>query len=115
RNAYTKQMFRSSLPLSRVLAAPPGDSPVLLCYKLNGQWLTGHRGGPVRMLVPEAYGFKSVKWLMRVVLTNLAGANDTYAEENNDVDSWMKSYARFLSYSREARKGETIPVTGVAQ
>src|SRR5206468_3797488 len=73
------------------------------------------RGGPVRMLVPEAYGFKSVKWLQRVVLTDLPGANDTYAEENNDVDSWMKTFARFLTYPTEVRAGESIPVTGVAQ
>jgi len=86
-NEDPKQMFRSSLSLSRVLEDPPGDYPVLLAYKLNGQWLSGKRGGPVRMLVPEAYGFKSVKWLQRVVLSNVQGANDTYADENNDVDS----------------------------
>lgn len=114
-NEDPKQMFRSSLPLSRVLEDPPGDYPVMLCYKLNGEWLTGHRGGPVRMLVPEAYGFKSVKWLQRVVLTNLHGANDTYAEENNDVDSWMKSFARFLTYPKQVRRGEAIAVTGIAQ
>ena len=61
-----------------MLEDPPGELPVLLCYKLNGEYLTGKRGGPVRMLVPEAYGFKSVKWLQRVVLTNDYGANDTY-------------------------------------
>ncbi len=54
--------------------------PVILCYKLNGQWLDAERGGPVRMVVPEAYGFKS-KWLTHVVLSNLAHANDTYAEQ----------------------------------
>ena len=73
------QRFQSSLPIGRVLEDPPGELPVLLCYKLNGEYLTGKRGGPVRMLVPETYGFKSVKWLQRVVLTNDYRANDTYA------------------------------------
>ena len=72
------QMFQSSLPIGRVLEDPPGELPVLLAYKLNGEFLSGKRGGPVRMLVPEAYGFKSVKWLQRVVLTNHYAANDTY-------------------------------------
>jgi hypothetical protein len=114
-NEVPKQMFRSSLSLSRVLEDPPGEYPVILAYKLNGEWLTGKRGGPVRMIVPEAYGFKSVKWLQRVVLTNLPGANDTYAEDNNDVDSWMKTVARFLTYPEDTVVGKPIPISGVAQ
>src|SRR5438067_981383 len=62
-NDDPKQMFRSSLPVGRVLEDPHDLPPVILCYKLNGQWLDSTRGGPVRMLVPEAYGFNSVKWL----------------------------------------------------
>ncbi len=114
-NEDPKQMFRSSLSISRVMEEPPGDYPVILCYKVNGQFLSGSRGGPVRMLVPEAYGFKSVKWLQRIVITNQMGANDTYAEENNDIDSWMKTFARFLSVPKEMKAGEPIPITGVAQ
>ena len=78
-NDAPKQIFKSSLPIGRVLEDPPGEYPIILCYKLNGELLTGKRGGPVRMLVPDAYGFKSVKWLIRVVLTNAPFANDTYA------------------------------------
>ena len=44
------------------------------------------------MVVPEAYGFKSIKWLSHVFLSNIAHANDTYAEKNNDVDSPMKTF-----------------------
>jgi DMSO/TMAO reductase YedYZ molybdopterin-dependent catalytic subunit len=109
------QMFQSSLPIGRVLEDPPGELPVLLCYKLNGEFLTGKRGGPVRMLVPEAYGFKSVKWLQRVVLTNDFRANDTYALSNNDVDSPMKTFARFSQVPERAQAGEPIGVTGLAQ
>lgn len=100
------QMFRSSLPIGRVLEDAPGELPVLLCYKLNGQYLTGKRGGPVRMMVPEAYGFKSVKWLQRVVLTNHYAANDTYEQWNNDLDSAMKTFARFAHVPQTAQRGE---------
>lgn len=109
------QVFRSSLPIGRVLEEPPGELPVILCYKLNGEFLSGKRGGPVRMLVPEAYGFKSVKWLQRVVLTNDYRANDTYALANNDIDSPMKTFARFVQVPPSARAGEPIPLTGLAQ
>lgn len=114
-NDDPKQIFRSSLPIGRVLEDPPGIPPVILCYKLNGEWLDSKRGGPVRLVVPEAYGFKSIKWLSHVVLTNLPHANDTYAEQNNDVDSPMKTFAATLVIPRFAKSGEAIAVSGYAQ
>ncbi|HUY92884.1 MAG TPA: molybdopterin-dependent oxidoreductase [Pirellulales bacterium] len=109
------QMFRSSLPVGRVLEDPFDLPPVILCYKLNGQWLNSQRGGPVRIVVPEAYGFKSIKWLTHVVISNLPHANDTYADGNNDVDSPLKTFAATLSVPREVKAGTPIPVTGYAQ
>jgi DMSO/TMAO reductase YedYZ molybdopterin-dependent catalytic subunit len=114
-NDDPKQIFQSSLPIGRVLESPPGEYPVILCYKLNGEYLTSHRGGPVRMLVPDAYGFKSVKWLQKIVLSNEAFGNDTYAKENNDVDSLMKTFARFVTVPTNPKAGQPIPIVGSAQ
>jgi DMSO/TMAO reductase YedYZ molybdopterin-dependent catalytic subunit len=114
-NDDPKQRFQSSLPIGRVLEDPPGEHPVILAYKLNDQWLTAKRGGPVRMLVPEAYGNASVKWLQRVILTNNYQANDTYALENNDTDSTLKTCARFIYTPQTMTAGLPAPVTGVAQ
>lgn len=114
-NDDPQQMFRSSLPIDRVLEDPFDLPPVILCYKLNGDWLDSERGGPVRMVVPEAYGFKSIKWLTQITLTNLYHANDTYADGNNDVDSALKTFAATLSVPRQVKPREQIPVTGYAQ
>jgi hypothetical protein len=114
-NEEPAQVFRSSLPIGRVLEDPPGELPAIVCYKLNGEYLTGARGGPVRLVVPEAYGFKSVKWLQRVVLTNEPAANDTYAGGNNDLDSLMKTHARFAQVPPSAPAGQPIRISGVAQ
>src|SRR5262249_55072757 len=65
-NDDPKQIFQSSLPIGRVFEDPFDLPPVIVCYKLNGQWLNSQRGGPVRVVVPEAYGFKSIKWLSHV-------------------------------------------------
>ncbi|MHC4736987.1 MAG: molybdopterin-dependent oxidoreductase, partial [Planctomycetota bacterium] len=89
-NEDPKQRFQSSLPIGRVLEDPPGEHPVILCYKFNNQWLTIDRGGPVRMIVPDAYANKSVKWLQCIMLTNDYQANDTYAKWNNDTVSHIK-------------------------
>ncbi len=109
------QRFQSSLPIGRVLEDPPGMHPIILCYKFNGQWLTPGRGGPVRMIVPEEYGNKCVKWLQRIVLTNTPQANDTYAEWNNDTVSHIKTCARFIHTPAKIKAGKATAITGVAQ
>jgi DMSO/TMAO reductase YedYZ molybdopterin-dependent catalytic subunit len=114
-NDEPSQMFRSSLSVGRILEDPFDLPPVILCYKLNGQWLSSKRGGPVRIVVPEAYGFKSIKWLSHVFLSNLHGANDTYAGGNNDVDSPLKSFSATFGFPKTVKPGEPIPVTGYAQ
>jgi DMSO/TMAO reductase YedYZ molybdopterin-dependent catalytic subunit len=114
-NDDPKQLFRSSLPMGRVLEDYDGLPPVILCYKLNGEWLSPKRGAPVRIVVPEHYGFKSVKWLTTVTLSNLASANDTYINGNNDVDSPLKTFAATLDVPREAKANAPLPVTGYAQ
>jgi DMSO/TMAO reductase YedYZ molybdopterin-dependent catalytic subunit len=114
-NDEPSQMFRSSMPVSRILEDPFDLPPVILCYKLNGEWLSSERGGPVRVVVPEAYGFKSIKWLSHLYLSNIHGANDTYADANNDVDSPLKSFAATLDYPAIVKPDQPIPVTGYAQ
>ncbi|MCU0982548.1 MAG: molybdopterin-dependent oxidoreductase [Pirellulaceae bacterium] len=107
--------FQSSLSINRVLEDPPGEQPVILAYKMNGQWLAPKRGGPVRLIMPDGYGFKSIKWLQRIVLTNDPAPNDTYAGQNNDVDTTMKTFARFLSAPNTLAAGAVAALTGVAQ
>ena len=114
-NDQPDQIFRSSLPIGRIFEDYNDLPPVILCYKLNGQWLTPERGGPVRVVVPEHYGFKSVKWLTHLVLTELSHANDTYAEQGNDIDSPMKTFAATIDVPSEIKVGDKIPITGYAQ
>jgi DMSO/TMAO reductase YedYZ molybdopterin-dependent catalytic subunit len=92
-NDDDKQMFRSSVALSQALDSAPGELPAFVAYRLNGEPIPLVRGGPVRMVVPWAHGFKSVKWLQRIVLTNDYHTNDTYALANNDPESYLKTAA----------------------
>jgi DMSO/TMAO reductase YedYZ molybdopterin-dependent catalytic subunit len=94
-NNDPKQMFRSSLAMNQVLDTPPGELPPFVAYKLIGVPIPPVRGGPVRMVVPWAHGFKSIKWLQRIVLTNDHKTNDTYADQNNDPESYLKTAAYF--------------------
>ncbi|MBK8036589.1 MAG: molybdopterin-dependent oxidoreductase [Verrucomicrobiaceae bacterium] len=92
-NDDPKQRFQSSLSYTQVMETPPAELPVFLAYKLNGEPINLERGGPVRMVVPWAHGFKSIKWLQHIRLTNDYQANDTYAEKNNDPESHLKTAA----------------------
>ncbi|HUT10500.1 MAG TPA: molybdopterin-dependent oxidoreductase [Thermoguttaceae bacterium] len=114
-NDDPKQRFQSSLSINRVLEDPPGVDPVILCYKLNGKPLSPKAGGPVRLISPEGYGFHNIKWLQRIVLTNDPEPNDNYAKQGLDVDSPMKTFARFVHVPTKAKAGQPTPVTGLAQ
>ena len=87
------QLFQSSLSYNRVMETPPWEPPPLVAYRLNGRDIPLQRGGPVRMVVPWAHGFKSIKWLQKIILTNDYQANDTYALQNNDPESYLKTAA----------------------
>lgn len=92
-NNKPEQRFQSSLSYTQAVDSAFGDPPVFLAYRLNGKPISPLRGGPVRMIVPWAYGFKSIKWLQNIVLSNDPRANDTYSNQNNDPDSPIKTAA----------------------
>jgi DMSO/TMAO reductase YedYZ molybdopterin-dependent catalytic subunit len=108
------QLFQSSLSYNRAMETPPWEPPPIVAYRLNGRDIPLERGGPVRMVVPWAHGFKSIKWLQRIVLTNDYKANDTYALQNNDPESYLKTAAYLGKPSPSFRAGEPIVVEGMA-
>lgn len=113
-NNDPKQLFQSSLGYSQAMETPPWELPPFLAYRLNGEPISLLRGGPVRMVVPWAHGFKSIKWLHRLVLTNDYKANDTYADGNNDPDSYLKTAAYLDDGPQTYQAGTPIVITGTA-
>jgi DMSO/TMAO reductase YedYZ molybdopterin-dependent catalytic subunit len=53
-----EQGFTTSLPISALL-----EDHVMLAHTYEGRPLPAEHGGPVRMLVPQRYFYKSAKWL----------------------------------------------------
>ena len=112
-NDDPEQLFQSSLSYSQVMETPPGELPVFLAYRLNGEPLPLDRGGPVRVVVPWAHGFKSIKWLQHITLTNDYRANDTYAEKNNDPESHLKTAAYLDELAPKFPAGRPVTVSGL--
>ena len=111
-NNDPKQLFQSSVSYTQAMETPPGELPVFLAYKLNGQPIPPVRGGPVRVIVPWSHGFKSIKWLHRIFLTNDYRINDTYALKNNDPESFLKTAAYTDEPPKTFPAGESISITG---
>jgi DMSO/TMAO reductase YedYZ molybdopterin-dependent catalytic subunit len=111
-NNDPKQLFQSSLNYTQVMEAPPTELGPFIAYRLNGQPISLVRGGPARIVVPWAHGFKSIKWLQRIVLTNNFQANDTYAAANNDPESYLKTAAYVDGGPERHPAGQPLTVTG---
>ena len=59
--------FTTSLPLEVLM-----DDDVIVAHRLNGEDLSQPLGGPVRLVVPKLYAYKSPMWLTHI----------TFMEEN---------------------------------
>lgn len=59
--------FRSNVSMERVFGARPGGLlDVMLVTEMNGAPLLPAFGGPVRMMLHEAYGYKNMKWVEKI-------------------------------------------------
>ena len=57
--------YQDSLTLEQALVPD-----VMLAYELDGKPLSRPHGAPARVVIPEMYGYKGVKWLSRMELVD---------------------------------------------
>ncbi len=61
---------------------------VLLAYELDGRPLSRAHGAPLRLVIPDMYGYKNVKWLTRIELVPQERLG--YWEQlGYDQDAWV--------------------------
>ena len=61
---------------------------VMLAYEMDGQPLPRPHGAPVRVVIPDMYGYKNVKWVERITVG--AHAEPGYWEQRGyDTDAWV--------------------------
>jgi DMSO/TMAO reductase YedYZ molybdopterin-dependent catalytic subunit len=61
---------------------------VMLAHHMDGAPLTRAHGAPVRLVIPEMYGYKNVKWLSKIELVPKLAPG--YWEQNGyDIDAWV--------------------------
>ncbi|HTT25744.1 MAG TPA: molybdopterin-dependent oxidoreductase [Thermoplasmata archaeon] len=87
-----EQRFTTSLPLDALL-----DPDVLIAHTYGDKPLPPEHGGPVRMLVPQRYFYKSAKWLRGLKFVSddepgfwevrgYSNIADPWSEKRYDVD-----------------------------
>jgi DMSO/TMAO reductase YedYZ molybdopterin-dependent catalytic subunit len=78
--------YYTSLPLD----ACTGDEDIL-AFRWEGKLIDKNLGGPVRVVIPEKYGYKSAMWLTKMILTK--DEEPGYWETrgySDSADPWME-------------------------
>lgn len=61
---------------------------ILVADKMLGANVTTDHGGPVRLYVAPMYGYKSIKWLNRIEVTNKI-VDGYWEDEGYPADAWI--------------------------
>jgi DMSO/TMAO reductase YedYZ molybdopterin-dependent catalytic subunit len=61
---------------------------VMLAYEMDGKPLPREHGAPVRLIIPEMYGYKNVKWLQGIDVVPQA-VNGYWEDLGYDRDAWV--------------------------
>ena len=61
---------------------------VMLAWEMDGLPLRQEHGAPVRVVIPEMYGYKNVKWVAEINLVRKPGIG-YWEERGYDNDAWV--------------------------
>lgn len=88
-DAHALQFVSAEKPYVDFLTLPQARlHDVMLAYGMDHKPLAREHGAPVRLVIPEMYGYKNVKWLERINL--VPQAEDGYWELlGYDRDAWV--------------------------
>jgi len=103
--------YGETLPLATCL-----DAGTLLAYEMNGVPLPAEHGLPLRLVVPNVYGLKSVKWLTGIDVVR-TDAPQGYWEKRGWSDTavvQVQSHIDQATLPRPLRAGQGAVFGGVA-
>jgi DMSO/TMAO reductase YedYZ molybdopterin-dependent catalytic subunit len=89
--AHAEQGYTANMPLELLMA-----DDVLLAYRYDGAELAPEHGGPLRLLLPSRYFWKSAKWLrgLEILDHDRPGFWERLGY-NNDADPWKEERYAF--------------------
>ncbi|HEX9266327.1 MAG TPA: molybdopterin-dependent oxidoreductase [Candidatus Limnocylindria bacterium] len=101
--------YTDSIPIAKAM-----EDRTLVAYLMNGKTVPQDHGYPARMLVPNIYGMKNVKWIRTIEVVNYDFIG--YWQQQGWSDSAnINTNARIDLPGRSVRwTGGTLPVAGIA-
>jgi len=62
---------------------------VIVAYELEGKPVSSAHGGPARLYVAPMYGYKSIKWLESIEVSQTVPRNGFWEVRGYDTDAWI--------------------------
>jgi DMSO/TMAO reductase YedYZ molybdopterin-dependent catalytic subunit len=88
-DAHALEFVSAEIPyVDSLTTRQAGLHDVMLAYEQDGKPLQRVHGAPVRLVIPEMYGYKNVKWLQGINLMP-AAAPGFWEVRGYDVDAWV--------------------------
>jgi len=93
-SAGAVQFVSADYPYQDYLTIAEASLPdVMLAYEMYGQPLPREHGAPLRLVIPEMYGYKGVKWIKAIKLVPKVELG-FWEFEGYDEDAWIKRARR---------------------
>jgi DMSO/TMAO reductase YedYZ molybdopterin-dependent catalytic subunit len=87
--AHAAHFVSAEIPYDDYLPLNAAELPdVMLAYEMDGGPLPQEHGAPVRVVIPEMYGYKNVKWVQQITLVPRQGAG-YWEQRGYDVNAWV--------------------------
>jgi DMSO/TMAO reductase YedYZ molybdopterin-dependent catalytic subunit len=88
-NAHALEFVSAEIPyVDSLTTHQAGLHDVMLAYEMDGKPLQRVHGAPVRLVIPEMYGYKNVKWLKGINLVPRSSPG-FWEVRGYDVDAWV--------------------------
>jgi DMSO/TMAO reductase YedYZ molybdopterin-dependent catalytic subunit len=79
----------AELPYVDTLTLDQARAPdAMLAYEMDGKAITREHGAPVRFVMPQMYGYKGVKWVARLHVTDRIQPG-YWEQRGYDTDAWV--------------------------
>ncbi len=89
------------------------DPRTLLVYEMNGEPLPEKHGYPLRIYIPDRYGMKQPKWIVRMEAIDREG-DGYWVDRGWSEEAYVRPTSVVDGVSGSAAEGGTVPIGGIA-